>query len=151
MDIVVGIIDRLAPMRQVRVKQRTEPWMTGDILSGIRRRDALLASFKRDRANLDIYREYCRIRNRVQRDVRMAKQVYFRGLIQHSEGDSGKLWKNLKSVGFAAKARSGAKIVLDVGGSKCFDMRSVAAHFNSFFTEVAVKLVACLPLPRGVF
>ena len=51
-------------------------------------------------------------------------------MIQRSEGDSGKLWRSLKSVGFAAKARSAAKVVLDVGGSKCFDMRGVAAHFN---------------------
>ena len=110
--ILEGIINRLAPMRQVRVKQRTEQWMTGDIISGIKRRDFLFGQYKRDRTNLDVYGEYCRVRNRVQRDVKLAKQTYFKGVIERSEGDSGKLWRGLKSSGFASRGKSGAKIVL---------------------------------------
>ena len=58
--------------------------MTGDIISGIKRRDALFGLFKRDRANRDVYRDFCRVRNKVQRDVKLAKQVYFKGLIERS-------------------------------------------------------------------
>ena len=149
--ILGSIIDELAPMRQVRVKQRTEAWMTGEIISSIKRRDFLFGQFKRDRTKRDVYREYCRVRNKVQRDVKLAKQVYFEGMVERSDGDSSKLWKELKCSGFAAKARSGAKVVLDVEGEKCFDAGRVAARFNEFFTGVAKSLVASLPVPRGFF
>ena len=52
--ILGAIMDRLAPMRQVRVKQRTEPWMTGEIIAGIKRRDSLFGLCKRDRADVGI-------------------------------------------------------------------------------------------------
>ena len=149
--ILREIIDRLAPLRQVKVKQRTEPWMTGDIISGIKRRDSLFGLFKRNRANRDVYGEFCRVRNKVQRDVKLAKQVYFKGLIERSEGDSGKLWRNLKSSGFASKAKSGAKIVLDVDGTKCFEPGEVAGRFNAFYSGVASGLVRALPLASGLF
>ena len=151
MGILKEIVDRLAPMRQIRVKQRTEPWMTGDIISGIKRRDLLFSRFKRDRNNVDMYREFCQVRNRVQRDVKVAKQVYFKGLIERSEGDSSRLWKGLKSAGFASRAKSGAKVVLDIDGAKSFDAKRVATRFNEFFVGVASSLVAKLPLPRGLF
>ena len=125
--------------------------MTGDIISGIKRRDFLFGQYKRDRTNLDVYREYCRVRNRVQRDVKLAKQTYFKGVIERSEGDSGKLWKGLKSSGFASKNKSGARIVLEADGAKCFEAGKVAGRFNAFFVGVASNLVRSLPLPRGLF
>ena len=130
-------------MRQIRTRQKTSPWMSGIILAGIRRRDDLLRQFKRDRSNLAVYREYCRVRNQVQRDVKQAKQDYFRGIVERCDGDSRKLWSSLKAAGFNSKMKSGAGIALDVGGEKCFDKRKVADRFNSFFTSVA-SLLACL-------
>ena len=149
--ILREVTDRLAPLRQIRVKQRTEPWMTGDIICGIKRRDSLFSLFKRDRSNRDVYREFCSVRNKVQRDVKLAKQVYFKGVIERSEGDSSKLWRNLKLSGFASKGKSGARIVLDVNGAKCFEAGNVAGQFNTFYSRVASNLVRSLPLPRGLF
>ncbi len=125
--------------------------MTGEIISGMKRRDLLFGQYKRDRTNKEVYREYCSVRNRVQRDVRLAKKVYYRSMMERSDGDSGKLWKELRSAGFGSAVKSGAKVVLEVDGAKCFDVRKVAARFNEFFTRVALNLVRSLPLPRGLF
>ena len=54
-------------------------------------------------------------------------------MVERSDGDTRKLWSSLKSAGFNSKVKSGAKIVLDVDGGKCFDMRRVADSFNRFF------------------
>jgi hypothetical protein len=37
--IFKGIMNEIAPFRDIRVKQRTEPWINTDILAGIRKRD----------------------------------------------------------------------------------------------------------------
>ena len=150
-SILRGLIDRLAPMRQLRTRQRTGPWMSGIILAGIRRRDDLFRQFKRDRSNLVLYGEFCRVRNQVQRDVKQAKQDYFRGIVERCDGDNRKLWSSLKGAGFNSKAKSGAKIVVNIDGEKCFDMGKVADGFNRFYANVARLLVDLLPRPLREF
>ena len=79
--------------------------------------------------------------------MKQAKQDHFRGIVERSEGDSKKLWSSLKMSGFNARAKSGARIVLDVDGVKCFDLRGKADACNRFFTNVARSLMSLLPRP----
>ena len=43
--LFLGAVDELAPMREIRIKQRTEPWMNADILTLITLRDKALLRF----------------------------------------------------------------------------------------------------------
>jgi hypothetical protein len=145
-------VDSVAPVRDVKVKQKTEPWMSAQILSGIKERDRLLSKFKKERSNLALYRDFCRVRNAVQRDIKMAKSNYLRLKLEQSNGDSKKLWKQLKSLGYSSRSlNQSSNIVLDKNGDKIFDSLSVAGIFNSFYTSVASNLVAKLPNPSGIF
>ena len=143
-------VDLVAPARSVRVRSKSNPWMSPHILSGIRLRDSLFARFKRDRHNLSLYAKFCRIRNRVQRDIRLAKQAFFRNKVEENRGRSDKLWGHLKSLGYKSKSGS-SSIVLEQNGTKVFDPSSVANIFNRFYTSVAADLVSRLPSPRGLF
>ena len=51
-----GVIDKVAPFREIRIKQRTNPWMNSQILAKIRKRDELLSKFKRDRNDSVLYK-----------------------------------------------------------------------------------------------
>ena len=95
--------------------------MNAHILSSIRKRDGLFARFKRDRSNTDLYREYCRIRNMVQRDIKLAKESYLKNGIERNRGNSRKLWDHLKSLGFSKKISNSSSIVLEQDGVKRFD------------------------------
>ena len=44
-------IDKVAPYREIRVRNNQNPWMNSHILSLIRNRDGLLSRFKKDRSN----------------------------------------------------------------------------------------------------
>ena len=114
------------------MKQKTEPWFNGDILAGIRRRDVLFKRFRRERGNVELYREYCRVRNKVQRDIKLAKQFYFRNQIERNRDNSGKLWTQLKDLGYGGSRKSDGPIVLEDGGVKHFDPGTVANIFNKF-------------------
>ena len=46
-----GVIDLIAPHRDIKVKQKTEPWFNSHIMSGIRRRDSLFRKWRKDRSN----------------------------------------------------------------------------------------------------
>ena len=45
--LFVGVIDKVAPVKKVSLKQRSEPWITHGILELIKERDILLLEFKR--------------------------------------------------------------------------------------------------------
>ena len=119
--LFMGAVNKIAPMRSVRVRQKQSPWINSHILAGIRQRDSLLSRFKQNKDDIVLYKEYCRIRNRVQRDVKMAKSAYFRVKIDQSKGDSGKLWGLLKSLGYSKSSSTTSKIVLENDGVKVFD------------------------------
>ena len=44
---------------------------------------------------------YCKLRNAVQRDIRLAKEDYFKRKIAHDKGNSAKPWGHLKSLGYS--------------------------------------------------
>ena len=79
----------------------------------IKQRDALLSRFKKDGANVSLYAEFCKVRNQVQRDIKLAKGEYFKKKVEQNKGDSGKLWGHLKSLGYAKMSGGSSKIVLD--------------------------------------
>ena len=126
--------------------------MNSHILASIRKRDALFTRFRKDRNNSPLYREYCKVRNAVQRDIKMAKESFFKRGVEQNQGDSGKLWKHLKSLGYSkGPINSSTNIVLEDNGQKVHDSFSVARIFNQFYTSVASKLVSELPSPSGIF
>lgn len=149
-NTLLSVIDEIAPYNQIRVKHDSAPWMCGEILAGIRRRDALFKRFKRDKSNGVLYAAYCKQRNTVQRDIKSAKSEYFRRRLNECEGDSGKLWRRLSSLGYG-ETKNKSSIILEKDGDKCFDSPSVATIFNDFFTNIASNLVNMLPSPSGIF
>ena len=94
---------------------------------------------------------YRRVRNAVQREIKLAKQTFFTTGVEKSKGDSGKLWGHLKSLGYSRASHSSSNIVLEENGEKVFDSFNVSRIFNKFYTDVASKLVAKLPSPYGIY
>ena len=45
----MSVVDSIAPIKKIRLKQCTEPWMCNEILEGIRERDKSLYNFKKQR------------------------------------------------------------------------------------------------------
>ena len=137
-------------MKDVRIKSKQNPWMNSHILSGIKRRNGLYARFKKNRTNTDLFREFCKVRNAVQRDIKFAKENFFKTQLNRCKGNSGKLWRHLASLGHSSNVSS-SRVVLEENGDKIFDSKGVARVFNLFYSSVASNLVAKLPSPFGVF
>ena len=43
------VLDNIAPVKQIRLKQRTEPWLTAEILELIKIRDKFLYKFRKEK------------------------------------------------------------------------------------------------------
>ena len=50
---LVGLIDKLAPFKQVRVKSNSKPWFDGETLESIRVRDKLRKKYKKSGRQVD--------------------------------------------------------------------------------------------------
>jgi len=149
-NIFHKVLDSVAPIKSVRLKQRTEPWLTSDILALIKERDRLLYMFKKEKKK-DFYKSYCKYRNLVQKEVKRAKSEYITNQIEENKNDSKSLWKHLKDLGYSSKSQSSAKVVLNIDDKICFDDKKIANYFNDFFTNIASMLVSKLPAFPNVF
>ncbi|XP_071941144.1 uncharacterized protein [Antedon mediterranea] len=148
--VFLGVIDEIAPVKEVRIKCRTEPWMNDNILLDIRQRDKHLFLFKKYHCK-DMYSKYCKLRNKIQRDVKKAKSEYFKTKIEENKGNPKKLWQTLKSTGFSQQSKSQNTIVLNNNGHPCTEPFSVANLFNKFFTNVASLLTDKLPNCNNIY
>ncbi len=148
-DIFLNVLDSIAPVKQVRLKQRTEEWMTGEILECMCERDRALKDYKKGK-DQSLYKQFCRLRNRVQRDVKQAKATYFQEKIEEYRNNSRKLWSIFKSLGYSNKG-SESNIVLKIDKEICSDNVKIANYINSFYTTVASSLVKKLPTATGVY
>ena len=62
--VFVSVLDSVAPVKEIRLKQRSEPWLTTEIIELIKERDNLLHMF-RNQNKSELYKTYCSYRNKV--------------------------------------------------------------------------------------
>ena len=90
-SIFMSAIDNIAPMKEVLIKQRTQPWITNEILQCIKNRDKAFRVYKKD--SLDaIFSIFKDLRNKTQTIIYTAKRDYFKGKVENKNTD-------LKSLG----------------------------------------------------
>ena len=146
-----SVLDMVAPVKAIRLKQRTEPWMTSKILHDIRHRDDVLNRFRKTRDS-DLYRTFYKLRNKIQRETEVAKRDNLANKIEENANNPKRLWNQLKQLGYSTKGKQSTNIiVLDYDGETYFDPKKVANCFNNFYTTTASNLVEKLPSPFNLF
>ena len=149
-DIFMSCLNSVAPIKEVRLKQRTEPWMSSEILDFIKLRDSYLYKFRKH-GNQENYSLFCKFRNIVQREVKIAKSSYFANQISENRNKPKSLWQHLKQLGYKSHKSGNENVVLNIENENCHSPLRIANHFNNFFTTVASKLVDKLPSPSKLF
>lgn len=146
-SLVLMVIDEVSPIKQVRLKQRTEPWFNSEIFDKIHRRDKALYQYKRDKTN-ELKTIYNKFRNETQKCIHNAKRDYIKGQLEENKGCIKKVWKTLKSIGIPSKHRASSSNIglKDRNESEInFDKQYVSNKFNNFFCSIASELVNKLP------
>ena len=142
--LFAGVIDKVAPVKKVRLKQRSEPCITHEILGLIKERDEVLLDFKRSNQK-SFYEQFCKIRKLIQNKVKKAKKYFSNDKVEECKGAFSQLWKTLKSTGLSKGTPGSSKVSLSEGEGIIFKNLKVANILNKFFTSVEEKLVNKLP------
>ena len=144
--LFMSVLDKVAPIKQVRLKQKSEMWFSSEIVNLISLRDQAFNKYVKTKSS-EHHDEFKRLRNLTQRSIKTAKQSYVKDHIENNSGNIKKLWKSIKNLGFMGKVKAqniniGLK---NVNGEVVFEKKFVADKFNSFFCGIAEKLVNLLP------
>ena len=147
-DLFMSVVDKIAPLKEKRLKQRSEPWITSELLDDIRARDQALETLRKNKTDKN-YKYFCNLRNSVQYNMRKVERDYFYNKISECKNSSTDIWKAVKSLAFT-KLKSSAKCIgLLFEDKLTLDKKTVANIFNTFFTTVAASLVGKLPNITG--
>ena len=147
----LSVLDKIAPFKTIRIKQRTQPWMSTEMIKLINLRDTYLRQFRKSKNQSD-YELFIYHRNQVKYKKEKDKSQYYINVVNENKNRPKKLWPILKEVGSSTKCKTKeSSISLDIGNELCFDKVKVATHSNDFFTSNAASLVNKLPACSGQF
>ena len=99
---VTSVIDQIAPMKEIRVKNNSPDWSDAEIHEEIETRDKLFAKFKKSKKSND-HKNYKKARNKVQHLINKKKKTFVVGKLNEHIGKPKELWKSLKSLGLPSK------------------------------------------------
>ena len=91
------IIHKHAPLKQIRVKTRNNPWFNSDLQELIYHRDYLHKKAVKSKDH-DIFQAYKHARNDVTNKIRLFKKEYYLTSLDESKFQPKKMWRTLKNV-----------------------------------------------------
>ena len=143
-------INKVAPLREIRVKNRTHDWFDRDISNAIEARNEKLKTFKRTREILD-EESLKRSKAQVQNLIKNKKKVFIENKLKNNVGKPKELWKVLKSLGLPKKSTPISNICLKSEGKHSYGSEENAELFKNYFNELAKNLLLKLPQAPNIF
>ena len=147
---ILNIIDKIAPYKELRVKNNTQDWFDEEIADTIKIRDKHLKRFKSTKLNIDeqLYKE---AKCKALKLIKEKKRQFYKEKLKQNIGKPKELWKALKSLGLPSKKGSVSNICLKKNDKISFDDKTNANTFKDFYSNLASDLVDKLPPPSNRF
>ena len=147
----MSVINKIAPLKEIRIKGNTQQWFDEEIMEEIRIRDTMFSKFKKSKLHIDNV-NYKKARNHVQSLIKRKKKNFITTTLKNNIGKPRELWKSLKKLGLPTKSDPQSDICLiNKDGTLVFDQKTNAETFKDFFSNLASNLVAKLPRPTNKF
>ena len=95
--LFLGVIDKHAPCRTIRVRNKPSPWLNSNIKQMMFQRDWLKKKAVRTGTPKD-WTAYRTLRNSVNKEIRLAKKSFYQKQINEVSGDQKATWKVLNDL-----------------------------------------------------
>ena len=140
----MNVIDKVAPLKERRVKQNSQEWFDGEIADEIKNRDKLFRKFKKSKLQIDkdIYNAAS---YKLQKMIINKKREFLENKLTESIGKPKDLWKALRSLGLPSKTSSCEVNALKINSKVEHDFNSVLEGFRNYYSTMAANLVKMLP------
>ena len=125
-------LDKIAPLKEIRIKNSSQEWFDAEIIEQINKRDKLFQNFKKSKSALDEL-SYKRAKNHLKNMIKTKKKNYMRTKLSENIGKPNELSKALKSLGLPSKVNKESKICLQDDGTLSFDAKQNAETIYELF------------------
>ena len=105
------VINDIAPIKEICIKNNTAEWIDEEILVGIRIRGKLFKKFKKSKSNVDNI-NYKKARNQLQQLIKRKKRNFVSQKLTENISKPKELWKSLKKLGLPSKSGPPSNICL---------------------------------------
>jgi len=144
LEKIMVVIDKIAPLKKIRVKGSSKPWFDGEVIERIHVRDKLRKKYNKTKLQSD-YDNFKNAQKQAKQIVKMKKCDYVKGQLKENIAKPSKLWKTLKSIGLPSKSKNESKICLKENEEMFFEPKETSRIFKNFYENLAQSLVNQLP------
>jgi len=124
--------------KTISPKSITKPWITRDILQGIKRRENMHRSLRRGFVTRETYKQY---RNFVTSQIRLSKKAYFKNKMEEYKKDMKKTWSVINNIIRPTRRNARQDIkTLKVGNNTHVENDAIAEAMNDYFTNIGKNI-----------
>ena len=129
---ITTVIDKVAPYKEVRIKNNTQDWFDDEVAEAIKLRGKCLMRFKLTKLHIDedLYKE---AKYNAMNLNKKQKKSILQNKIETNIGKPKELWKALKSLGLPFKKSSSFNICLEKDNKIHFDDKANSNTFKEFY------------------
>ena len=145
-------LNKHAPLRYLskkEIKTSQKPWLTKGILTSIKIKRKLFASYKN---TLDdtIYSKYKIYRNLLNTLLRKSKKMHYRSFFTDNSNNIKKTWNEINKI-LNRKRKTQLNLHLNINGTLTTDKTKISNTFNQYFVNVADNLSKKIPLTNNKY
>ena len=141
-ELFLEVLDKHAPIRQIRKRSCSVPWITADIKELIFHRDKMKRKAMVTKQSVD-WDAYKTSRNRVNIALRRGKSEYYRKKTAQQNKNPKEAWKTINDL-LGRSSNDTTINELSIDGSNITSTQEMANGFNEYFTNIGPNLASSI-------
>ena len=142
-------VERHAPLKKLTLKEiklEKKPWITSEFNKMIKMRNKLFQRKKRQPNNENNKRLYNLFRNRVIRELKNSKNIYYNEFFEVNNNNIKKTWEGIRSIVNISKPKMPSVSQIKVNEKVIDNPKKVVEAFNNFFVNVGPNTEKNIPI-----
>ena len=135
-EIFESILDIHAPLKKRRVRSENVPWLNQSIRNLMKESDLAKKFTLKSPEEWSVFKQ---LRNKVTKEIKVAIETHYRGLIEENKDNPKKTWKTINRM-LDKSPQSITTSCLDVEGNRITKEADIAEALNQHFVTVGPKL-----------
>lgn len=146
-DTIINIFKKCSYTVLIKQKRNSKPWFNEELTRLIKKRDIYYRKKKKYQHNKDFANIYNFYNKLVKKNIRLAKQYYYKEQFENT--DQKKIWENLNLL-LTAKTKSYKPNIdyLEINNNKIESEKMICEEMNNHFINVGPKLSNQIPFTK---
>ena len=129
----------MCPIKNFRISQKKEDWITNDLLEILRDKDYFLSKAKKYN-NPDDWNVARRLRNQAKKLTKHARADFVKTKLEENKNDTKTFWRIIKGAIPDSKVKNGKITLKDQTTGTTIEEQTTASYINNYFAGIGPKL-----------